>query len=208
MSKKNFFKLINNAVLLITLLLVAGCADPVTMPKVVDLKDHSASKTGSVSNHHIWTPEYVRERKWTSIIIHHSATETGNADVFDKLHREVNHWDGVGYHFVIGNGTDSFNGQIEPTFRWNRQREGAHCGGTTDNWANEKGIGICLVGNFNHSYPTPQQLSSLKKLVKFLQKRYNIPDSNIFGHRTTPEARPTDCPGHNFNLRAFINSLH
>jgi len=71
-----------------------------------------------------------------AIVIHHSATENGNAAIFDRMHREHNHWDGVGYDFVIGNGTNSGDGEVEVTFRWQGQIAGAHCGGTIGNWAN------------------------------------------------------------------------
>jgi N-acetylmuramoyl-L-alanine amidase len=144
-----------------------------------------------------WLPPSQIEKKWTAIVIHHSATETGNAAIFDRMHREENHWDGVGYDFVIGNGTDSSDGQIEVTFRWLEQVAGAHCGGTPDNWANIDAVGICLVGNFNHTAATAKQMKSLSKLVQFLQKRYGISTSRVFGHSSTPGSRITDCPGDN-----------
>jgi N-acetyl-anhydromuramyl-L-alanine amidase AmpD len=154
-----------------------------------------------------WLPPPRLEKKWTAIVIHHSATETGNAKIFDKMHREENHWDGVGYDFVIGNGTDSRDGQVEVTFRWREQKTGAHCGGTPDNWANEDGIGICLVGHFDHTAPTPRQIQSLAKLVRFLQKRYGISTGRIYGHNRTPGARVTACPGARFPMARFKRML-
>jgi hypothetical protein len=147
-----------------------------------------------------WVPPPYLERQWTAIIIHHSGTPGGSAAIFDKWHREGNHWAGVGYDFVIGNGRDVADGLVETTFRWREQKAGAHCGGTPDNWANEKGIGICLVGDFNRAYPTERQMQSLVQLVRFLQNRYNIPAGRIYGHGTTPGARTTDCPGRNFPM--------
>ncbi len=147
-----------------------------------------------------WFPPSSMERKWTAVVIHHSGTHNGNAAVFDKWHREHNHWDGVGYDFVIGNGTDSSDGKVEVTFRWRQQRTGAHCGGTPGNWANEKAVGICLVGNFNHCAPSIRQTNSLVKLLRFLTQRYGIPKSRIYGHGTTPGARKTNCPGKNFPI--------
>jgi hypothetical protein len=146
-----------------------------------------------------WIPPAAVERKWTAIIVHHSDTDTGSAAVFDKYHREYLGWDGVGYDFVIGNGTDSGNGQVEVTFRWHQQRTGAHCK-TPNNWANEEGIGICLVGDFNRRSPTWAQMQSLVKLVTFLQRRYRIPPSRIYGHGETPGVRVTGCPGRNFSV--------
>lgn len=154
-----------------------------------------------------WLPPSRVEKRWTAIVLHHSATENGNAAIFDKMHREENHWDGVGYDFVIGNGTDSGDGRVEVTFRWRRQIAGAHCGGTADNWANEDAVGICLVGNFEHTAPTARQMQSLSKLVRFLQKRYGISKSRIYGHNSTPGARVTDCPGRMFPMTRLKRML-
>ena len=153
-----------------------------------------------------WLPPSGVEKKWTAIVIHHSGTETGNAAIFDKWHRENRHWEGVGYDFVIGNGTDSGDGQVEVTFRWRRQIAGAHCGGTPGNWANEDAVGICLVGNFNNTVPTARQMQSLLKLIRFLQKRYGISKNRIYSHKTTPGARVTECPGRRFPM-AKLKSL-
>ena len=153
-----------------------------------------------------WYPPSSVEKNWTAIIIHHSATETGNMAVFDKQHKSLG-WDGVGYDFVIGNGTDSGDGQVEVTFRWRQQITGAHCK-TPDNWANEDGIGICLVGNFNDSLPSQRQMQSLVKLTDFLQKRYRIPQSQIFGHGETRGAHITDCPGKLFPISKFKSMLN
>lgn len=200
---------------IIALVLLSGCANqPEPMPQIVTSSQTNIPDLPSPSEIKIngyipssWIPPQGNHRNWQAIVIHHSATDNGNSSIFDTWHREHNNWDGVGYDFVIGNGTDSGNGEVEVTFRWTQQRTGAHCGGTDNNWANKYGIGICLVGNFNKYSPTPQQLSSLRKLVRFLMERYNIPKSKIYGHRTTPGARKTDCPGRNFPLTRFKQSL-
>ena len=155
-----------------------------------------------------WQPLSYLEKNWTAIVVHHSGTRGGNSAIFDKWHREGNHWEGVGYDFVIGNGTDSRDGQVEVTFRWRNQQTGAHCGGTPGNWANKDGIGICLVGDFNQSIPSYAQMQSLAKLVCFLQSQFGIPKGRIYGHRTTPGAGITDCPGKNFpmaKLKSMVN---
>ena len=154
-----------------------------------------------------WLPPSRLEKKWIALVIHHSVTENGNATIFDKFHRENKHWEGIGYDFVIGNGTNSGDGQVEVTFRWRNQTIGAHCGGTRGNWANKYAVGICLVGNFNHTTPTMQQMRSLVKLGRFLQNRYGIPKSRIYGHKTTPGARVTDCPGKYFPMARLKSML-
>ena len=153
-----------------------------------------------------WIPSRC-EREWTAIVIHHSATDKGDATVIDNWHRENNHWDGIGYDFVIGNGTYSGDGEVEPTYRWRGQLTGAHAGGTPGNWANEEAIGICLIGNFNYTAPTARQMNSLIKLVRFLQQRYHIPKSRIYGHRDVPGGHETECPGRYFPMARFKAAL-
>jgi len=172
---------------------------PLPTPKQAN-KDFTSDIPGS------WLPPPGREKNWTAIVIHHSGTENGSAAIFDRWHREGNDWKGIGYDFVIGNGSNSGDGQVEVTFRWRQQITGAHCR-TPHNWANRDAIGICLVGNFNHTTPTSRQMRSLMKLIRFLQRRYKIPTSRIYGHNTTPGARVTDCPGKNFPLARLKSML-
>ncbi len=141
-----------------------------------------------------WIPR-AQLRPWKWIVIHHSATATGGAAAFDKMHKAKG-WDGLGYDFVIGNGTDTGNGQIEVGFRWTQQLDGAHAK-TPDNDFNKLGIGICLVGNFDETNPSPQQMASLAKLVGYLEKTYRITPDRILGHGDT---KITACPGRHMNL--------
>jgi len=170
----------------------------IVKPKVV--KPEPKQKNDIVNVPREWLPPADVEKQWMAIVIHHSATENGNAAIFDRTHKEERHWEGVGYDFVIGNGTNSGDGEVEVTFRWRRQMTGAHCGGTPGNWANVDAIGICLVGNFDYTTPSTRQMQSLLKLVRFLKNRYAISNSSIYGHKNTPGARVTDCPGHKFPI--------
>ena len=209
--------------LLLVILGLAGCISEEPMPIVV--YDYPApaptvSQPATVSSQpaipstslpvgsipRSWLPSRP-DRAWSAIVIHHSATREGNAAIFDKWHREENGWEGVGYQFVIGNGSHSGDGEVEPTYRWRGQLTGAHCGGTPGNWANEEGIGICLVGDFTRSAPTAGQRESLVRLIRFLQQRYRIPKSRIYGHGTTPGAHITDCPGDRFPMAWLKSAL-
>ena len=150
-----------------------------------------------------WLPPASLEgtRKWEGIIVHHSASDYGDAVTFDKWHRQKG-WDELGYHFVIDNGISTLakrDGQIEVGSRWKKQKHGAHCrvDVNDDNHWNEHYIGICLVGNFENSKPTEMQYKSLRQLLEFLQERYNIPDSKVMGHRDADHG--TLCPGKNFS---------
>ena len=130
-------------------------------------------------------------RPWQYIVVHHSATPAGNAAAFDQAHKDRG-WDGLGYHFVIGNGNKSADGRIEVGFRWEQQREGAHAGVPL---MNQRGIGICLVGDFDKTSPTPAQMRSLERLCGFLSAYCNIPSSGLRLHR---DFRETHCPGRHF----------
>ncbi|WP_162532180.1 peptidoglycan recognition family protein [Candidatus Scalindua japonica] len=141
-------------------------------------------------------------RPWKYIVIHHSASDRGNAVSIDKYHKEERGWvNGLGYDFLIGNGNGSRDGQIEVGGRWNKQIDGAHAGNPE---YNKYGIGICLVGNFDNDYPTNQQISSLLYLINYLQKRCNIPKENIIMHKTF---RKTVCPGKRFPYNKLMARL-
>jgi hypothetical protein len=152
-----------------------------------------------------WVPARGIERRWKAIVIHHSDTDSGSAGMFDEEHKSRG-WEGVGYDFVIGNGSGSGDGEVEVTFRWRQQKTGAHCK-TPNNWANEEAVGICLVGNLQQRRATRRQMQALEELVEFLQRRYRIPKTRIYGHRDTPGARPTECPGRNFPMARFKSML-
>src|SRR4051812_45816903 len=132
----------------------------------------------------------VPANQWQYIVIHHSATPAGNAASFDRMHKAKG-WDELGYHFVIGNGTASGDGQIEVGPRWTKQKWGAHAK-TADQRYNNYGIGICLVGNFDIERPTKAQIQSVERLVSYLMKTYRIPATHVIAHS---ETKATDCPG-------------
>jgi len=139
-----------------------------------------------------WTPSaYARPWRW--IVIHHSASETGSAEVFDRWHR-ARGWDELGYHFVITNGRGGPDGKVQVGSRWKKQKWGAHCGGTPNNDYNNYGIGICLVGTYSNRLPSRAQRDSLRRLVLALADQYRIAPSDVIGHRDAPNAS-TKCPG-------------
>jgi N-acetyl-anhydromuramyl-L-alanine amidase AmpD len=174
-----------------------------TEPLVVPEIPHTNNYGGIPS---AWYPPKKREKRWNSIMIHHTATTHGNAAEINGWHKDRG-WEGVGYDFVINNGNGARDGIVEVTFRWKEQIPGAHVGGTPNNWANVNGIGVCLVGDFSKRPPSRKQMASLTKLVRFLQKRYRVPTSRIYTHKNTPDAHPTDCPGKYFPMQQFLRSL-
>lgn len=154
---------------------------------------------GVTSRAHPWQPD-AEEREWTSIVIHHTATDHGSVESIHESHLEKK-WLGIGYHFVIGNGSGMADGAIEATFRWREQMHGAHAG---DDEYNQYGIGIALVGNFETERPSAAQLASVKRLVGTLRAAYGIPAERVLGHS---DVKATACPGKLFPLAEVSRSL-
>jgi N-acetylmuramoyl-L-alanine amidase len=133
--------------------------------------------------------------RWKTITIHHSATIQGNAEAFNRNHRQRG-MGGLFYHFVIGNGLGSQDGEIEVGKRWTRQ--------TQVNRPND--IQICLVGDFNRQRVSDRQFGSLVKLITVLRRQYNIPLRNIRRHKSI-RGKHTDCPGQRFPFDRLILEL-
>ncbi len=140
----------------------------------------------------------VRKGRWKYIIIHNSGTRQGNARVFDRYHRRIRKMqNGLAYHFVIGNGRSSGNGQIEVGARWTRQINGGH---VASDYLNNIALGICLVGDLNRDRPTEDQLAALDELIGYLRNRVGKIKGRqviVLPHKKI-NPRPTDCPGDRF----------
>ncbi len=133
-------------------------------------------------------------RAWRYIVLHHTATDSGDVETIDADHRSRTDssgrpWLGIGYHFVIGNGEGMADGLVEQTFRWNDQLHGAHAASREHN---EYGIGICLVGDFTRHRPTERQIAATRDLVASLVARYDLKPENVVRHQ---DLTATECPG-------------
>jgi hypothetical protein len=147
----------------------------------------------------------VLRRRWQYIVVHNSGTRQGNARIFDYYHRHVRRMtNGLAYHFVIGNGTSSDNGEIEVGDRWRRQINGGH---VHSDYLNNIALGICLVGDFNRDQPTRAQLEACEELIRYLRIRCGKIDAHyaiVKPHREmNPPRWPTDCPGDAFPYSWF-----
>lgn len=149
----------------------------------------------------------AKEGRWRAIVIHHSATHGGSPEAFDKYHREVRKWaNGLGYHFVIGNGNGMEDGEVAVGHRWRDQLDGAHVKGKEQDNANAYSIGVVLVGDFEQALPTAKQLASLKGLLTFLRSEYHIGLASIVGHGDVA-ANHTVCPGQWFFVDEVLIAL-
>ena len=147
----------------------------------------------------------VARSRWQYIVVHNSGTRQGNAAAFDYYHRRIRRMqNGLAYHFVIGNGTSTGNGQIEVGDRWRRQINGGH---VHSDYLNNIALGICLVGDFNRDQPTRAQLDCCEELIRYLRQRCGkVGDHypNVKPHREmNPPRWATDCPGDAFPYSWF-----
>ena len=147
----------------------------------------------------------VKRRRWQFIVVHNSGTRQGNARVFDYYHKHVRRMqNGLAYHFVIGNGTSTGNGQVEVGDRWRRQINGGH---VHSDYLNNISLGICLVGDFNRDQPTRAQLDACEELIRYLRDRCGKTERGtipVKPHREiNPPRWPTDCPGDDFPYSWF-----
>jgi len=207
-------------------LAAAGCARPAVLPPTMAIPQRPlvtlaptieplrtdpilpAVPSPDVGNAQWPTDEALRG--WKYIVLHHTATEQGSVESIHETHlqkkdKQGHPWRGIGYHFVIGNGSGMGDGEIEPTFRWKQQLTGAHAG---VNDYNELGIGVVLVGNFEKRHPTPAQLQAVKRLIGTLSRDFGIPADRVIGHA---DVKATECPGQNFPLsevRASAVAFH
>jgi len=147
----------------------------------------------------------VKRRRWQFIVVHNSGTRQGNARVFDYYHKHVRRMqNGLAYHFVIGNGTSTGNGQVEVGDRWRRQINGGH---VHSDYLNNISLGICLVGDFNRDQPTRAQLDACEELIRYLRDRCGKTERGTIPVKPHREINPprwaTDCPGDDFPYSWF-----
>ena len=141
----------------------------------------------------------VRRDNWQRIVVHHSAIKYGNVKKYDAAHRRRGMQNGLAYHFLIGNGIDSGDGEIEIGPRWQKQQLGGH---VKSYRINQTAIGICLIGNFEKTHPSKKQLDAFTQLMDWLQGDVLGKKVHFDGHREL-KGEQTICPGKHFPLAAM-----
>mgnify|MGYP003607694039 CR=1 FL=1 len=138
--------------------------------------------------------EPLSNRKRTdTIVIHHAAMPpaTSRPDIHD-LHLS-NGWAGIGYHKVIlADGTVEDGRPLSTV--------GAHALG-----ANQRSVGIVLVGNFNLQPPPEVQLAAAVRVTQDLLRQYNLGPDKVLPHRGVTKG--TVCPGLLFPWEDFARRI-
>ena len=138
----------------------------------------------------------MQREKWQRIVVHHSAIKYGNVEKYDAAHRLRGMQNGLAYHFLIGNGIDAGDGEIEIGPRWQKQQAGGH---VKNHLINQTAIGICLIGNFEKTHPSKKQLAAFTQLMDWLQGVALGKKVHFAGHREL-KGEQTVCPGKHFPL--------
>jgi hypothetical protein len=104
------------------------------------------------------------DSKWDQMVFHGSANRKGSAAQLSRLHHQIKGLkDGLAYHFVIGNGSATSDGEVEVGERWLRSLPS---GGAEPEAAHA--ISICFIGDFYSAGPTKAQLEALDELLDYL----------------------------------------
>ncbi len=153
--------------------------------------------------HHSWTgdttlPDAVAIRKF-----HTSYRQGGNIITetqYNALKAEgasglVTPWADIGYHKIVEYLSDGRPWVLDGR---SLMQPGAHC---PQQGMNRKGIGVCLVGNFDDAPPPEDLFEKAADHVAWLCRMYRIPVENVHGHREFASFK--SCPGTKFNLVFF-----
>ncbi len=137
-----------------------------------DFRTARTVKTDSFGRTLAWARRYSPEVKL--LVIHHTGESDGSTlpDLPGKeqvqsiyhTHTVKNGWGDVGYHYLIDTEGAIYEGRAG-----GKNVVGAHA-----YCANVATLAITLVGNFQYTYPSEMQLSSLRQLLAHLGKEYRM----------------------------------
>ncbi|MEU8435997.1 peptidoglycan recognition family protein [Streptomyces sp. NPDC029216] len=134
------------------------------------------------------------------IIVHHTATANVTdysrerahtlARAIQTYHMDMQGWIDTGQHFTVSRGAFVLEGRhhsLAALDAGNRLVRGAHCVGQ-----NSVAIGIENEGTYMTEEPPAAQFSALADLCAHVCRQYDVPASEIYGHR---DFNSTACPG-------------
>lgn len=177
---------------------------PYIPQKITGYKGSRTFDNRSLDRHHErYQMEMVSRRQWgadllksnhnpmkgvNKITVHHTSEYPGmdrhnDVEVVKKIsdfHRERRQWADIGYHFLIGRDGRIYEGR-------STEIQGAHVRNN-----NPHNLGISLIGNFNKHPPSKEQLRTLRSFLRLQQRKHQVPNSKVFGHR---DFNATECPG-------------
>ena len=124
------------------------------------------------------------------IYVHHSVSpDTTTVETITRWHVKDRHFKTIGYHAVIHRLPDD-SVVVSPG------RPETVIGAHTLNY-NANSLGICCAGNYSFVEMPDDIYQALLTQLRLWMKQYNIPASEVRGHR---EVAATACPGDKLDL--------
>ena len=121
----------------------------------------------------------VDATNWSSIVIQHLGEPAASIKSIQRSHLSGG-LDGIGFHFIIGNGNGLGDGVVHGSERWlNQARAARPIYVAPENW-DENVITICLIGNGNRRPFTERQVLHLSRLVQRLQNELSIESNDVY----------------------------
>ena len=114
--------------------------------------------------------------QWKTIVIQQLNQPSGTPERVDREHKQLG-LDGLGYHFLIGNGNGLGDGFVHIGYRWIEQSPAVKPFNASD--MDHQTISICLIGNGDRRPFTEIQLLHVTRLVQRLQVELGIPESRV-----------------------------
>jgi hypothetical protein len=99
-----------------------------------------------------------------------------------NLQSNISSQEGNSCHFIIHNGFNGHDGQIEPTVKWNTQLPADRSAGSNKQPAgrNVQTIYICVAMNSQSTQPTNFQIKRAQILIDKLCREFNINSESVF----------------------------
>lgn len=143
------------------------------MPPIITRAQWGARKPEAIQT--------VSTSKRSNFMVHHSgANPAQSVRSIQDFHMDTRGWSDIGYNFLVRD-----TGAIYEGRGWDRI--GAHCTG----W-NTSSIGVCVIGNYQDTDPSPAALSSVAWLYDEAVSHVGHP-LHPMGHRDANHT--TECPG-------------
>ena len=137
---------------------------------------------------------------WEYIVLHHTA-EAGGASG-SPIHRSFGRGAET-FHFLV---SPFATGEVDLTARWLAREPLRH---TAQPVLDAKSVSVAVAGDFDRAAPGPDQLASLVRILRALQKEFGIPTDRIVAHRQAEGGRLT-CPGRYFDtakVRRMVDGI-
>ena len=151
-------------------------------------------------------PDYTRSfNEVEHLIVHHSATSNSASNYTQVVrniylyHTQTNGWSDIGYNYLIAPDGTLYAGRDPGPAGAQDKVRGAHfCGN------NSETMGVCLLGNFMETAPTPAALKKLESLLSWEAYKEKLNPLAIGSHPANPSLPviaghrngcATACPG-------------